>query len=170
MIKFVLASLWISAVTVGAVYFAFDRAGPEQHAEPAELSILRGLDYVKTDVISVPIVRDGDVRGYFLARLVYTAPADKLKKMEMPPNAIIADEVYTFLYANPVIDFMQRSAIDLDAFRTGIRDAVNRRMGEQFIHDVIIEQMDFMTREDVRNGRRGADAPRTAAPVASSHH
>jgi hypothetical protein len=57
--------------------------------------------------------------------------------MTMPPEAIIFDEVYTHLFANPQIDFSRKETLDLEAFRSGIRDSVNRRVGEALIKDVL---------------------------------
>jgi hypothetical protein len=150
MIKFILAGIWISAVTVASVFFAF-QYGQEAREGEAEPSFFGGLDYVTTDVVSVPVLNGNQIHGYFLARLVYTAEAKKLRAMTMPPDAIIFDEVYSHLYANPVIDLSREEGIDLDRFRAGIRDSVNRRLGQKLIHDVLVEQMDFLTKEEIRN-------------------
>ena len=150
MIKFALAALWIIAVTAGTVLFAYQSIGNGPEGEE-QATHFGGLDYVQTEVISVPVLKDNEVYGYFLARLVYTAKADKLRSMVMPPDAIIFDEVYSYLFGNPVIDFSRKETLDLDAFREGIRNAVNRRVGEQLVQEVLVEQMDFLTKSDIRN-------------------
>ena len=60
MIKFIAAALWICAVTLGAVFYSFQAAGQRGAAEPPK-PMLGGLDYVKTDMISVPLLRDGTI-------------------------------------------------------------------------------------------------------------
>jgi hypothetical protein len=156
MIKFAVAAIWISAVTVAAVVFAYQN-GQQDGEAGSEPTVFGGLDYVTTEVVSVPFFRERSVHGYFLARLVYTAEAAKLNQMTMPPDAIIFDEVYSYLYANPLIDFSRVDNVDLDAFRAGIRESVNRRVGQQLIHDVMIEQMDYLSKADIRdNSMRGA--------------
>ncbi len=150
MIKFALAALWIIAVTAGSVLFAYQSAGDGTDADE-QATYFGGLDYVKTEVISVPVLRNNEVYGYFLARLVYTAEAEKLRRMVMPPDAIIFDEVYSYLFANPLIDFSRKETLDLDAFREGIKNSINRRVGEALVQEVLVEQMDFLTKSDIRD-------------------
>lgn len=149
MIKFVIAAFWIVAVAIGSVYYSFGVA-QNRPVEAVTPGFLGGLDYVKTDVISVPILKTGQVTGYFLARLVYTIETEQAKKLVLPAQAVITDEVYSYLYANPQIDFQKRGAIDIDAIRNGIRKSVNDRIGAPLIHDVLVEQLDFLTKEEIR--------------------
>lgn len=169
MIKFVVAALWIAAVTVGSVYYSFNTQQQETVETPAA-SIFGGLDYVSTGMISVPLLRDKKVYGYFLARLVYTVEPEKVKKLAVPVDTLLVDQVYDYLYANPHIDFVERTNLDLDALREGVRDSVNTRVGEKLVHEVLIEQLDFLTREDIRENstrRRevAADAKKSGAQL-----
>ncbi|NMG40313.1 hypothetical protein GRZ55_13770 [Chelativorans sp. ZYF759] len=150
MIKFALAALWIIAVTTGTVLFAYQSAGTDPETEQ-QATYFGGLDYVQTEVISVPVLKNNEVHGYFLARLVYTAEAEKLHRMVMPPEAIIFDEVYSYLFGNELIDFSGKETFDLDAFRNGIKDSINRRVGEDLVREILVEQMDFLTKADIRN-------------------
>lgn len=150
MIKFVLAGVWICAATIGAVFFAFQTSSAKQDSE-ATPPFFGGLDYVKTDVVSIPLMREGEMYGYFLARFVYTAEPEKLRKLSVPAPSLILDEAYSFLYGNPQIDFSQVATLDLDKLRNSIRDHVNARTGEQLIHDVLIEQVDYLSKEEIRN-------------------
>lgn len=165
MIKFVVAAFWIVAVAIGSVYYSFGVA-QNRPVEAVAPGFLGGLDYVKTDVISVPIVKTGQVTGYFLARLVYTVETAQAKKLAIPAGAVITDAVYSFLYANPQIDFQKRGAIDIDAIRDGIRKSVNDRIGIPLIHDVLVEQLDFLTKEEIRaNSFRAVPATQDASPA-----
>ncbi len=158
MIKFVVAALWISAATVGAVFYSFQNSGKADDAQPAP-AMFGGLDYVKTDLITVPIVRNSAVEGYFIARLVFTAEPARLNRLSVPPSALFADQVYSYLYSNPQFDMSDRTAVNLDGFRSGIRDSINRRVGDKLIHEVLIEQMDFLTRDDIRDHSRRRRKP-----------
>ena len=55
MIKFVAAAIWICVVTIGAVVYSFQTSGANADAKAPAL--FGGLDYIKTDVISVPLLR-----------------------------------------------------------------------------------------------------------------
>lgn len=150
MIKLMVAALWISIATTGAMLFSFQWAqAPDETAKANESPAFRGLDYVSTEIISVPVFKDGRVHGYFLARLVFTAEAARLAQLKLPPQALLSDQVYSHLYANPQIDFSNRADLDVDAFRAGIRDGVNQRLGETLIHEVLIEQVDYLPKDQV---------------------
>lgn len=171
MIKFIAAALWIVAVTLGAVFFSF-QVEPEGPQTKEEKAMLGGLDYIKTDVISVPLLKRERIAGYFLTRLVYTADPKAIAKMSVPAEALISDQVYTYLYGNPLIDFTAYDQLDLDAFRNGIRDSVNARVGEKVVHEVLVEQIDFLTPDDVRDKtvrRNSSAAPATEAAPAPAH-
>ncbi|RUM97521.1 hypothetical protein EET67_12780 [Pseudaminobacter arsenicus] len=168
MIKFIAAAVWICIATLGAVFYAFQTS--EAKMETAEAAgALGGLDYVKTDVISVPVLSKDAVDGYFLARLVYTVESERMKTLSIPAESLIADQVYTYLYANKQIDFAERQNFDLDAFRNGIRDSVNKRVGEDLIREVIVEQIDFLSKAELRDDtvRRRDPAP-AAEPAAQA--
>ncbi|TGP23777.1 MULTISPECIES: hypothetical protein [unclassified Mesorhizobium] len=163
MIKFIAAALWICAATLGAVFYSFQAAGERGVGEPPK-PMLGGLDYVKTDIISVPLVRDAKIDGYFLTKLVYTVEPDQMKKLSIPAPAIITDQVYSYLYSNPQIDFTKKETIDLDAFRKAIRDTVNARVGVELVHDVLIDQVNFLSKDEIRDNaiRRRKNAGETA--------
>lgn len=157
MIKFMVAALWISIATTGAMLYSFQSSqAPESAGGQEEANHFKGLDYVKTGIISVPLFDKGRVYGYFLARLVFTADGKKLAGLRLPAETLLADQVYSHLYANPDIDFSRREDIDVDAFRNGIRDGVNARLGEPLIHEVLVEQLDFLAKDEVgTNSLRG---------------
>lgn len=180
MIKFVAAAIWICAATLGAVFFAFQSGEKSAQAATAEPTVMGGLDYVKTEVISVPMIRDASVEGYFLSRLVYTVDPKDMKKLVIPADALITDVVYSYVYGSPQLDFSKTDKLDLDAFRAGIRKAINDKVGQDLVKDVMIEQIDYLTKADIRantakrriNSKAGAkkDAPPSegheAAPAA----
>ncbi len=151
MIKFLGAAIWLIAAAMGAVIYSFQSA--TNAAAPVEepAAMLGGLDYVKTEIVSVPVLRNGEITGYFLGRFVYTAEPDKLGKLSVPAETLIIDEVYTYLFGNPQIDFSKIETVDIDAFRTGIRDAINARIGEPVIHEVLVEQVDFLSKAEIRD-------------------
>jgi hypothetical protein len=150
MIKFVAAALWICVATAAAVVYSFQTNAPREAGASAP-AFEGGLDYVKTDVISVPVMTDGTVRGYFLARLVFTADPRQLKSLSIPAQTLIVDQVYSYLYGNPQVDFSQVKTLDLDAFRRNIRDSINQRVAMTLIHDVLVEQVDFLSKDEIRD-------------------
>ena len=173
MIKLIAIGLWICAATLGAVFFAFQSAGTQADAaakEEANPTMMGGLDYVKTEVMSVPLVRDGEVQGYFLSRLVYTVNPEEMKKLTVPAQAVITDAVYSYVYTTPDVDFTRIDRLDVDAFRNNMRETINARVGHDLVKDVLIEQVDYLTKAEIRDNaikRRQVVAERNARKVAA---
>lgn len=169
MIKFIVAALWISIATTGALLFAFQSSQQEleEQAQDGEATPFKGLDYVKTGIISVPVFDKGRVHGYFLARLVYVAEGKRLAELKLPAEALLSDIVYGHLYANPEIDFTSRDRFDVDAFRETVRVGVNGRLGEELIREILVEQVDYLPKDEV--GSNSVRAP-GAAPAQNAGH
>lgn len=171
MIKFVVAAIWVCAVTIGAMVYSFQSsaARPDPGSEPA---FFGGLDYVKTEVFSVPVLQKGVINGYFIGRFVYTVEPEKLKKLSIPAETLIVDEVYTYLFSHPEMDFSKTDTVDIDALRTGIRDSINKRVGDTLIHEVLVEQVDYLSKADIRDNtirQRGTAERARGKPAGSAH-
>jgi len=168
MIKLIVAALWISIATTGALLIAFQTSRqPEETAQEGEATPFKGLDYVKTGIISVPVFDKGKVHGYFLARLVFVAEGKRLAALKLPAEALLSDHVYGHLYANPEIDFTSRDSLDIDAFRETVRAGVNQRLGEELIREILVEQVDYLPKGEV--GSSTVRAPEAAAGERAGH-
>jgi hypothetical protein len=151
MIKFIVAALWLCAVTAGSIFYSYSATGHRAADGEAAQPFFGGLDYVKGDMISVPNIRHGAIQGYFLARLVYTAEPDRLKQLSVPIQSLLLDEVYSYIYSAPPIDPDKPETFDLEALKAGIRDSINKRVGETLIHDVMLEQVEYVPKDEIRN-------------------
>ena len=173
MIKTLAIGIWICAVALGSVYFSVQISNTKESVEP-DPAMFGGLETIRGEVISIPVISSGAVQGYFLTRLSYTVDPLKTAKLSIPVNELITDVLYTALVGEPVIDFPDIEVFDLEAFKTHIRDSLNTRVGEELFHDVIVEQIDFLSKEDIRSnaqqGRSLKNNPTASnTPAAPSH-
>ncbi|MCO6051074.1 hypothetical protein NGM99_14920 [Mesorhizobium sp. RP14(2022)] len=162
MIKFALAGLWLCIAALGAAFYAAqEKPAVAETGEPAKPVVK--LDTLKTEIISVPLVRNSAVQGYMLARLAFTIEAGKAAKLQVPPDLLLTDEVYTWAYGHPPFDLKAPKPVDVEAFRAGVRESVNKRVGEELLHDVLIEQIDFLSKDEIRDNaiRRRTSKPKT---------
>ena len=67
---------------------------------------------VKTNIISVPIVTAGSIRGYLIAQFVYTADGDLLRKLSVPPELFLTDEAFRTIYLAAVGDVVELDIAD----------------------------------------------------------
>lgn len=150
MIKMLVTGVWVCAVALAAVYFSVQVTNKEESTEP-EPPMFGGLETIRGEVTSIPVISSGAVQGYFLTRLSYTLDPLKAEKLTIPVEELITDALYTALVGEPVIDFPDIERFDLEVFKAHIRDSLNQRVGEELFHDVIVEQIDFLSKEDIRS-------------------
>ena len=158
MIKLVVSGVWICAVTLASVYFSLQAANDTSDPKD-DTEFFGGLDYVRSDLMSIPAIYKGEVRGYFITRLVYTAEPEVLRSLSLPPEMIITDELFSVLVGDRVIDLTRVEEFDLDAFRVVVRDRLNERLQKKVFHEVLVEQMEFLTKAEVRNRARQRRLP-----------
>lgn len=162
MIKSVLAGLWVVAVTLGSLYFMTDLlAKPEKAKE--ESSYYGGIDYVKMELVGVPVIRDGDMQGYVLAQLVYTADGKVLEKLTVKPDVFIKDAMIKKIYADDTTDFRRMKKYQLDALLAALKKDTNGRYGKPILKEILIERLDYMKADEVRAGGRKPAKPQAKA-------
>ncbi|OCW56169.1 hypothetical protein [Hoeflea olei] len=155
MIKLLITGIWICAVALASVYFSVQMANKKETVEPPA-AMFGGLETIRGEMVSIPVIRDGAVQGYFLTRLSYTVDPERAKAMSVPLPELATDVLYTALVGEQVIDFTGARKFDLEAFKTQVKETLNAKLGEEVFHDVLVEQIDFLSKADIRsNMRRG---------------
>jgi hypothetical protein len=163
MIKLFLTGLWVCGVTLGAVYFSVQMAKPpvpgaEEAAKKA------GFELVKGESITVPVIADGAVSGYFLGRISFMMDKEKIKGVKLPVTELMTDELFTLLVGNKMVDIGNVSAFDVNAFRARIKEDMNSRMGAGMVEEVLVEQLDYLSKGDMR-ANNGAQKKPSMTPV-----
>ncbi|KAA9368507.1 hypothetical protein [Ochrobactrum quorumnocens] len=172
MIRIIAIGLWICAVALGSLFFAVRQNDAPSGEVQANGGAFGGLDYVKTDVMSVPIISNGSVAGYVVAQLVYTVDSNIRKKLTVPLEYFISDEIFRKFYGS-YSDTKEVEKVNFEAVRASVITDLNARFPEPVIKDLLVEQFNYISAEEIRamNMRGGASAEiagkQTAA--ASSH-
>lgn len=162
MIKIIAIGVWIVVATLGSSYVAASMSAPTAPEVPPDPTYFAGLDYRTTEVITVPIIAKNAIRGYVLAAFVYTIDGETVSKLAVPPDPFIMDEAFRAVYSASNFDFEKAEQFDLVALTGSIRDAVNARYQKEIIREVLIQQFDFLPKEDV-----GGEGLQKLAPIAS---
>lgn len=153
MIKLLVTGVWITAVALASVYFSIQATNTKESVDP-EPAMFGGLETVRGEVTSIPVISDGAVHGYFLTRLSYTIDPKKADLLTIPVPILVTDALYTALVGEQIIDFPDLKKFDLEAFKLLIRDSLNQRLGDTVFHDIIVEQIDFLSKSDIRSNMR----------------
>ncbi len=158
MIKIVLTGVWVCAVTLAAVYFSIHLALAPASA-PTETAA-RDTQLVKGETVTIPMIENGGVRGYFLGRVSLLADKAKASNPAVPLKDILRDELFTLLVGDKMVDLAHTANFSLDTFRSRIKDAMNKRLGEGTVTDVLVDQLDYMNKDDVKaNAISGGSKP-----------
>lgn len=150
MVKLLLTGLWVCIVTLGAVYFSVQMsAAPAPVDEEARRKEL--LELVRGESITIPVISEGAISGYFLSRVSFMMDKEKIKGVKLPMTELTTDELFTLLIGNKMVDLSEPGAFELEKFRSTIKDDLNKRLGDGLVAEVLVEQLDYLSKEDIRN-------------------
>ncbi|MDM9626424.1 hypothetical protein QTL95_10985 [Rhizobium sp. S152] len=162
MIKLVITGVWVCAITLASVYFSVHMAtAPAPAPDDSKQS---QLELVKGETITVPIVKDGAVSGYFITKMSFMMNKDVVKGATLPLTEMTTDELFTLLIGNKMIDIAKVKSFDPGAFRDTIKKNINQHLGGDYIDQVMLEQMDYLSKEEVEANSSG-QPPKTGKPV-----
>ena len=149
MIKLFMSGAWVCLITLAAAY------GISQWvASGGKLMVrkdyLEGLEYEKTRMINVPMIADGAVQGYIAAQFVFTVDAKTVRQLSVPPDPFVVHEAFRRIYSEERIDFKNLKKQDLVPLLKGIKQDVNERMQANIVQDVLIEEFNYISKDDLR--------------------
>lgn len=145
--RLTLSCVWICMVTLASAYVgATVRPGADRPAsKPGQIE---GLEQKKTQPISVPMISGGAVAGYVVAQFIYLIDPQALKRLSTPPDAFITDEAFRMLYVDKV-DFNHLAKYDLPSLTAELVKKVNQRLGGDIVKDVLVEQFNYVPKDDI---------------------
>lgn len=150
MLKLIITGIWVAAVTLGSVYFSIQMSmPPDPNAEEAAKKAVQEL--VRGEVVTYPVIAQGRVEGYFLARTSFIADKSKLGDITLPIPEMLTDEMYTELVGDKVIRVTDNRNFDLKAFKGRVKEALNHKLGAEVVLDVVVEQIDYITKEELQD-------------------
>jgi len=149
MLKLLFTGLWVCLVTLGAVYFSVQMSAPSPPVDE-EAARREALQLVRGEEISVPVISDGMITGYFLGRFSFMMDREKIRGARLPITELTTDELFTVLVGEKMIDLGKPHAFDLEVLKTRIQDDINMRLGEGTVAEVLVERLDFLSKEDIR--------------------
>ncbi len=151
MIKLLATGLWASLVTLGAVFGVLEWQKGSGAGEAAE-SEMR-LEEFRTKAINVPIIGNGSLQGYMVAQFVFTVDSAAMRKLAVNPEVYVLDEAFKTIYAGDQISFENMKKQDLPVLAKALADNVNKRLGAEIVQEVLIDQLSYIPKNEMR-GRR----------------
>ena len=146
MIKTLLVAIWCCASLVGAHYGAtlVMAMQAQKDATPENLA----YETRKSRELSIPIIRDGAVKGYVVVQLNYVVDLAIAKKLPAPPEAFVVDETFQLIYGDEKIDFSHLDRLDLGRMTETLIQRINTRLRVNVITDMGVISMNFLVNSD----------------------
>ena len=147
MIKTLFVTVWCCVVMLGAS-FAASYVARMKSARPGDGAEAAAFETRKSREISVPIIRDGGVRGYVVVQLNYVVDLEAAKKLQAPPEAYVVDETFQFVYGDEKIDFAHLDKLDLGKMTETLIQRVNTRLRSNVITDIGVIECNFLVNSE----------------------
>ncbi|MBN9670713.1 hypothetical protein [Roseibium aggregatum] len=149
MMKILAAGVWLTATMLVSGYGTAHYLASRNSDGGENEEVFVGLDYETVNPVNVPILYEGTIQGYVVAKLVFTADGETLRRLPVPPHPFLVDEAFRALYADETLDFQRLERYDLDGFVDRLKEQTNSRLGQPVIHDVLVEEFNYFAKEDV---------------------
>ena len=119
MLKLVFTGIWVCVITLASVYFSVKMATAP--APPPDDSKQAQLELVKGETVTIPIIGDGAVTGYFIGQLNFMMNKDVVKGATLPLTEMTTDQLFTLLVGNKMVDISKVKSFDSQAFRDAVK-------------------------------------------------
>lgn len=156
MLKLVILGIWVIVVTAGATFGSVHLRALSS-GEDSEKQEDLGVEELKADMTSIPMIRGGDIIGYLIIQLSYQADRRALSEMKLEPLPYINDAAFRSIFASTDVDFRRLRGSDLDKLTSAIMKEANTRIGADLVRQVLIQQLNFVPKEDIRTNWIGND-------------
>jgi hypothetical protein len=149
LLKLVAIGVWIIAVTAGATFGSVYIAKSGGPAE-SELKPDLGVEQLRSEMTSFPIMRNGDITGYLILQLSFSADRGLLAERKVDPMPFLMDAGFRVIFARTDVEFHRLRSKDLEEVTSMIAADVNARLGVELVRHVLVQQVNFVKKEDIR--------------------
>jgi hypothetical protein len=148
-LKFVLVGVWVIIATAAST-FASVYLKPDPEAADNDVPGDQGVEELKSEMTSIPMIRGGEVVGYIILQLSYGADRRVLSEVKLEPGPYLNDAAFRVIFASTDIDFRRLRGSDLDRLTEAVATEANKRIGAELVRHVLIQQLNFVRKDDIR--------------------
>ncbi|KQR77723.1 hypothetical protein [Rhizobium sp. Leaf341] len=148
MLKLLLTGVWVAGITLGSVYLSMRHASApvESSEEQARLAV---QEYLPGEMITVPVLRNGGVQGYFLTKLSFAVDKTKVKTLQVPFKETVTNALFDILVGKQLINVEDKNSFDLANFKSAVKTGLNEQMKNEVVFEVLVEQLEYLSKTDV---------------------
>ena len=133
----------------------FFGSGPMELSEPGETGekYFGKLEHVKLNPMSITIIRNSEIQGYVIIEAAFTISEEDKNNLSIPVEILLKDAINHSIFQNAELDINRLEKFDSTSIQKDIVVALNEKLGDGTIHDVLIQRIDFISTEDVRDNK-----------------
>ncbi|ADR52297.1 hypothetical protein CKC_02740 [Candidatus Liberibacter solanacearum CLso-ZC1] len=146
-VEFFFSGIWISIITIASFYILFLRSVDPQIESSKPLTTEQSIHMITGELVAIPSISNGILQAYFFVKLSFIVN-DRQSKYYL--KEISTDYLYTLLSGPPMGDIVQIKSFGMDNFRKKIKEDLNLKLGSQFISDVLINELNYLSIADIR--------------------
>jgi len=155
-IKFIIMGFWVLLVTLGGLFIGRTMSG-DKLPESVDIAVegQGKREQVNTDIISIPVMVEGDVKGYLLVQLAFVMDEKIKSELDVPIVPFITDAVFAEFFG-AYADVHQIEKLRFEPSRERIIESSNQRFGAPVIKDLLMQQFNFITTEKLKEQQKAA--------------
>jgi flagellar basal body-associated protein FliL len=149
MLKLVAIGIWVILVTAGATFASvfMSSGGDDSGEEKPDM----GIEQLSTEMMSIPVIREGNVTGYLVMQLSFGADRAMLEEKKADPMPFLKDAALRTIFSDATLDVQRLRKKELDALTAAITQEANQRLGKDLVRNVLFQQINYVKKEDIRN-------------------
>jgi hypothetical protein len=133
--------------TIGGLYGAMTWKATAKSADTA--GDQGKLQMMKTRMVSVPLLSNGEVIGYVVTRLQFVADMELAKLSTVRPEVFVADEAFREIYEKAPEDMKSGRKQVVKELAASVAAGANKRMGRDVVKDVMIDSWAYLSKQDM---------------------
>lgn len=146
--KHALIGTWCATLSLGAVCLGVAYSPRERSVAP-QFPVLSEHHIVSLEPMTVPIVREGQLKGYVVAEVSLTANDEAWHGRKFP-TIEMSDQLMATLRTLPVT---ANSNFDFKEIRAGIVAKMNERFGAGAFYQTVLARLEFLSLTDIERTR-----------------
>lgn len=148
MLKTVGVGIWVIFVTAGATFASVYFKSGSDNGKPEDADA--GFEELTSEMTSIPVMRNGDITGYLILQLSFAADRAILEQKKLDPMPFMKDAAFRVIFTSTDVDFVHLKKQGLDQLTKQIADEANARVGAELVRHVLLQQFNFVRKEDIR--------------------
>jgi hypothetical protein len=101
--------------------------------------------------MSVAFIQKNAVQGYVILDVAFAVDSARNKKLSVPAKLIVQNEVNNAFLKNRRLNINRLDEFDPDKLEQQMADQINEKVGELLVSEVMIQRIDFLSSEEVRD-------------------